>query len=63
MLKEAAGTGRYEKTVNLPGPDLLLAFTFALPGLGVGSMCGVGLAFWIAGLGPDRTPRDRVTPP
>lgn len=49
--------------MNLQGPDFLVAFTFALIGVGLGLVCGVGLTFWIAGVGSARRARDRESRP
>jgi hypothetical protein len=45
---------------TLPGPDFLLAFSFAILGGGVGLLCGVSLTFWIAGVGPARIRREQA---
>ncbi len=50
-------------TMDLHGPDLLLAASFALLGAGLGLVCAIGLTFWIAGAGPWRVDRDRTPKP
>src|SRR3954463_9204375 len=62
LLKESPQGRRYDGTMNLHGPDFLLAFGFALLGLGVGLVWGVGLAFWLAGLHPAREHHPRLQP-
>jgi hypothetical protein len=49
--------------MNLTGPDFLLAVGFALLGAGLGVLCGIGFAFWIAGAGPARLERPRTPKP
>lgn len=44
--------------MHLEGPDLLIALGFALGGLALGLVCGVAIAFWLAGLGPEKIRRD-----